>query len=90
MARFSSRFGGAPKETGEYAFVVVDYYSRHFEVDIPKSVTSATIIGSLERIFCTHGLPQSLKTDNGPQFTSEEFGTSLKTNGIQHRAPTPL
>ena len=44
-----------PLPSGEYVFVVVDYYSRYFEVDILKSVTSATIIGSLERIFCTHG-----------------------------------
>ena len=79
-----------PLPSGEYVFVVVDYYSRYFEVDILKSVTSATIIGSLERIFCTHGLPQSLKADNGPQFTSEEFGTFLETNGIQHRTSTPL
>ena len=50
-----------PLPSGEYVFVVVDYYSRYFEVDILKSVTSATIIGSLERIFCTHGLPKSLK-----------------------------
>ena len=79
-----------PLPSGEYVFVVVDYCSRYFEVDILKSVTSATLIGSLERIFCTHGLPQSLKTDNGPPFTSEEFGTFLKTNGIQHRTSTPL
>ena len=58
-----------PLPSGEYVLVVVDYYSRYFEV------TSATIIGSLERIFCFHGLPQSLETDNGPQFKSEEFGT---------------
>ncbi|XP_020600787.1 uncharacterized protein K02A2.6-like [Orbicella faveolata] len=79
-----------PLPSGEYVFVVVDYYSRYFEVGILKSVTSATIIGSLERTFCTHGLPQSLKTDNGPQFTSEEFGTFFKTNSIQHRTSTPL
>ena len=58
-----------PLPSGEYVLVVVDYYSRYFEV------TSATIIGSLERIFCFHGLPQSLETDNGPQFKSEEFET---------------
>ena len=79
-----------PLPSGEYVLVVVDYCSRYFEVDILKSVTSATIIGSLERTFCTHGLPQSLKTDNGPQFTSEEFGTFFKTNSIQHRTSTPL
>ena len=79
-----------PLPSGEYVVIVVDYYIRYFEVDILKSATSATIIGSLERIFCTHGLPQSLKADNGPQFTSEDFGAFLKTNGIQHRASTPL
>ena len=89
LARSSSRFDGTPT-FGEYVLVVVDNYSRYFEVDILKSVTSATIIGSLERILSTHGRPQSLKTDNGPQFTSEEIGTFLKTNGIQHRTSTPL
>ena len=79
-----------PLPSGEYVFVVVDYFSRYFEVDILRSVTSATIIGNLERTICTHGLRQSLKTANGLQFTSEEFGTFLKSNGIQHRTSTPL
>ena len=70
--------------------VVVDYYSRYFEVEIMKSVTSTNTIESLEKIFCTHGLPKSLKTDNGPQFASEEFGAFLKANDIQHRTSTPL
>ena len=59
-------------------------------VNPSKSVTSATIIGNLERMLCTHGRSQLLKTDIGPQFTSEEFGTFLKTNGIQHRTSMPL
>lgn len=79
-----------PLPSGEYVFVVVDYYSRYFEVEIMKSVTSTNVIESLEKIFCTHGLPKSLKTDNGPQFASEEFGSFLKANDIQHRTSTPL
>ena len=79
-----------PLPSGDYIFVVVDYYSRYFEVDIMKSVTSTHVIGSLEKIFCTHGLPKLLKTDNGPQFASEEFESFLKTNDIQHRTSTPL
>ncbi|XP_015747522.1 PREDICTED: uncharacterized protein K02A2.6-like [Acropora digitifera] len=61
-----------PLPSGEYVFVVVDYYSRYFEVTIMKFVTSTNVIESLEKIFCTHGLPKSLKTDNGPQFASEK------------------
>ena len=74
----------------ECVFVVVDYYSRYFKVDILTSVTSTKVIESLEKIFCTHGLPQSLKTDNGPQFVSEEFEGFLKENDIKHRTSTPL
>ena len=76
--------------SGEYVFVVVDYYSRYFEVDILTSVTSTKVIESLEKIFCTHGLLQALKTDNGPQFVSEEFEGFLKENDIKHRTSTPL
>ena len=79
-----------PLPSGEYVLVVVDYYSRYFEVDILTSVTSTKIIESLEKIFCTHGLPQSLKTDNGTQFVSDEFERFLKTNDIEHRTSTPL
>ena len=47
-----------PLPSGEYVFVVVDYYSRYFEVDIMKSVTSTNVVESLEKIFCMHGLPK--------------------------------
>lgn len=46
-----------PLPSGEYELVVVDYYSRYFEVDILTSVTPTKVIESLE-IFCTNGLPQ--------------------------------
>ena len=71
-----------PLPSREYVFVVVDYYSRYFEVDILTSVTSTKVIESLEKIFCTHGLPQSLKADNGPRFVSEEFERFLKENDM--------
>ena len=40
-------------------------------------------------MFTTHGLPCSIKTDNGRQFVSEEFKTYLSENGIEHRTSTP-
>ena len=79
-----------PLPSGDYVLVVVDYYSRYFEVDILRSVTSSRIIECLEKVFCTHGLPESLKTDNGLQFVSEEFENFLQENDIQHRTSTPM
>ena len=42
-----------------------------------------------ESIICTDDRLLSLRADNGSQFTSEEFGTFLKTNGIQDRTSKP-
>ena len=79
-----------PLPTGEYLLVVVDYFSRFFEVAVTKSVTSGKIISCLEAMFAIHGLPLSIKTDNGPQFVSEEFEAYLKDKNIEHRTSTPL
>ena len=79
-----------PLPTGEYLLVVVDYFSRFFEVAVTKSVTSGKMISCLEAMFATHGLPLSIKTDNGPQFVSQEFEVYLKDNNIEHRTSTPM
>ena len=66
-------FGSLP--SCEYLFVVVDYFSCFFETEVMQSTTSRKLINSLERMFSRHGMPLSLETDNGPQFSSDEFST---------------
>ena len=39
--------------------------------------------------FARFGNPKVLLSDNGPQFTSEEFESFLKLNGIQHCKTSP-
>lgn len=41
-------------------------------------------------MFSRYGVPNSLRTDNGRQFISEEFVNCLKEIGTQHRKNTPL
>lgn len=79
-----------PLPTGESLLVVVDYFSRYFEIAIMKSVTSERIVKELTKIFATHSLPKSVTTDNGPQFVSEEFEHYMLENDIHHRSVTPL
>ena len=62
-----------PLPSGDYVFVVVDYYSRFFETEFTKSTTSEKLVSMLSKIFVTHDLPLSLRTDNGPQFTSSDL-----------------
>ena len=79
-----------PLPSGENLLVIVDYYSRYFEVVILKSTTSKKVIDSLNPIFTRCGIPHTLKTDNGPQFISEEFRAFLVENSIEHRTTPPL
>ncbi len=55
-----------------------------------RSVTAEKIIDRLDKMFAAHGYPVSLKSDNGPQFTSEVFQQYLATNGIVHNHNTAL
>ena len=62
-----------PLPSGESTLVVVDYYSRFCEVAILKKTTRADVIKAISPMFARFGIPYSLRTDNGPQFVSDEF-----------------
>ncbi|XP_014672251.1 PREDICTED: uncharacterized protein K02A2.6-like [Priapulus caudatus] len=72
-----------PLPNGVSLLVVVDYYSRYFEVAFMRSTTSEKTIEALAEMFVTHGLPVTLSSDNGPQFRSVEFRQCCKDNGIK-------
>ena len=82
---FCGRFTG-----GEYLLVVIDAYSRFPEVEIVSATSSKITIPKLERIFATHGLPQFVKSDNGPPFPGQEFYQFMKELGAKHRPSSPL
>ena len=69
---------------GSMYFVLVDAYSKYPEVIKMNSITSTATIRSLREIFSRHGLPKSIVSDNGTQFTSAEFQTFCEMNGIAH------
>ncbi|XP_061195212.1 uncharacterized protein K02A2.6-like [Saccostrea echinata] len=79
-----------PLPSKEYIFVLVDYYSRYFEVAVTESISSENITSLISKFCLTHGLPFSIHTDNGPQFVSEHFKDFMLDNGIVHHRTTPL
>ena len=79
-----------PLPSGHYILVVIDYYNRYYEIDIMKDTSSDRIINSLENMFSRHGLPYTIRSDNGPQFTSKVFEQYLNDNDVKHRKTTPL
>ena len=68
--------------SGEYIFVIVDYFNRYYEIAVLKSVTTEKVISAIITILSRFGLPLRLRTDNGPQFIYNEFEQYLKEHGI--------
>ena len=52
-------FGGL-LPMGEYLFVIIDVYSRFSEVEIVHSMSAKAIIQKMDRIFATHGIPDTI------------------------------
>lgn len=79
-----------PLPTGESILVIVDYYSRYYEVAILRSTTATCVIRAIHHTFARLGIPFSLRTDNGPQFISGEFQGFLEEYGVEWRRTPPL
>ena len=47
-------------------------------------------IPKLDRIFAAYGVPQVVKSDNGPPFNGSEFAQFAKYLGFKHRKVSPL
>ena len=74
---------------GKMFLLIIDAYSKWVEIHMTTSSTSATTIDSLRKSFATLGVPEVVVSDNATAFTSEEFQTFLKRNGIKHVRTPP-
>ena len=64
--------------------MLIDSHSKWIDVENMTSTTTERTIDELRLIFAKHGLPEQLVSDNGPQFTSEQFPRFTRQNGIKH------
>ena len=53
--------------------VLVDFYSDFIEVKKSEESTSSSVVEFVKEQFSRYGIPDSLGTDNGAQFSSQEF-----------------
>lgn len=64
-------------------FNVVDDFNREaLQIEIDTSITSERLVRIFERLQSERGLPQVLRTDNGPEFLGEAFTSWAKNAGM--------
>ena len=73
----------------QHYLLTVDYYSRFPEIQRLPSLKSAAVIDSLKDVFSRNGIPNQLRSDNGPQFANAEFQQFASTYGFQHTTSSP-
>ena len=69
--------------------VAVDYYSDYWEVKQLDKTTAEHVIQFCKEQFSRHGIPQTIVTDNGPQFTNREFAKFTKDWELVHVTSSP-
>lgn len=70
-------------DRGFRTFNVLDDYNREgLGIEVDLSLSSARVIRTLERIIEWRGKPQTIRSDNGPEYISGEFQNWAKKRGI--------
>ena len=69
---------------GHMFLVVIDAHSKWIEAWPVHAATTSATIEKLRTSFAQFGLPETIVSDNGTCFVSEEFESFLQANGIKH------
>ena len=80
----------SPFPNGDYLLVVTDDFSWFPEVEILRSTSAKVVIPYLDNIFARQGIPEMVRTDNGPPFNSKSFQMFATQLGFRHRRITPV
>ncbi|CAF1064638.1 unnamed protein product [Brachionus calyciflorus] len=79
-----------PLKCGKYLLALVCEYSRFPIVKVISRTTCDVVISALNEIFSIFGLPEAVKSDNGPPFNSYKFKQFSLEQGFIHKKITPL
>ena len=66
-----------------YMVAVIDLYSRYIlNWSISNSMEAEWVVGMLKEAIALHGKPQIINSDQGSQFTSEEYTALFREGGV--------
>ena len=87
-SRIHIDFAG-PISGGKMMLIIIDAHSKWIEAVPTNSSTSEVVIEQLRTVFARFGLPETIVSDNGSCFVSEEFSSFLVANGIKQITTAP-
>ena len=74
---------------GTTYLLVVDYFSRFPEIVKLTNTTSNGVIAALRPIFARYGIPEIVRSDNGPQYVSQEMTNFATSYGFVQITSSP-
>ena len=74
---------------GKPHLIVVDYYSRYPEVAELHDTKATTVIQKTKSFFSRHGIPETVISDNGPQYSSAEYKHFANQYNFTHTTISP-
>lgn len=77
----------------KWYLLVTDYYSRYPEVAPLASLSAVSVVDHMKSIFARHGTPETVYSDNGPQFQrllGSEFSKFSKEWTFAHKTSSPM
>ena len=64
--------------------IVVDYYSKYWEIDRLYDTKSIAIVKKMKKMFSRLAISETLQNDNGPQYTAQLFKEFSKEWNFKH------
>ena len=86
-SRLHVNFAGPVNNT--MFFILIDACLKWIEAFPMSNITATSTIQRLTTLFAQFGIPDTIVSDNGPTFVSQEFQEYLQRNGIHHNTSAP-
>ena len=74
---------------GDSFLVTVDYFSNYIEMEKLGNQTSPAVIKAFQATFARQGIPDTVVSNNGPAYASEEFSKIAATWEFNHVTTSP-
>ncbi|XP_055840268.1 uncharacterized protein K02A2.6-like [Episyrphus balteatus] len=74
---------------GDEYVLIADHYSGFMDFKKLKSANSQEVIDHMRQWFSVHGIPETLESDGGTQYTSKRSSNFASTWQFKHRVSSP-